>query len=134
MNNLSKGDFKSVHTCDYRAYYGECEGITCLDCRFSYSEKFNQQAAGINDKKFYTVKPEIGKCFCFAYDCYNCYIAIDGRRFLTFQAANTKPDYTPEQQEMIDYLNYYETVFQGEASFDISIVKRVYIDIINKYK
>lgn len=85
------------------------------------------QAAGINDKKWdkwYMIPCSdtnyIKECFCqFKIECARSKLNM-------LKAAKAKPEFTPEQQEMIDFLSWNACI--------PTYVKKKYIEIINKYK
>lgn len=81
------------------------------------------QAAGINDKKW-----DLEGWTLYIYHWFNC----------NPQAANTKPEFTPEQQEMIDWCDCgYKNnmvISDIETATFFEYVKETYIEIINKHR
>jgi hypothetical protein len=104
MNNWSSGDFKSVNTCDYRAFYGECENVYCDACRLAFACFNFQQCAGRNDKKWNDeVLFKLGKLGLWR-KFIDSKLNDANRSCIYCNTANTR-QYTPEQQEMIDKID-----------------------------
>jgi hypothetical protein len=84
-----------------------------------------QQCVGRNDKKW-ALLDCLKKQWCLICPEQKC--IVQSRFYFVFKAANTRY-YTPEQQEMLDWLNnlpYHEL-----TKYD---VENKYIEIINKHK
>lgn len=99
------------------------------------------QAAGTNDKKW-----NFGKCNmlrCEGMTCRQCSSKSSGNIYIS--AANTKPEFTPEQQEMLDYFenaiksyDFAYSIYKDLSDYSLketySTIKTRIIEIINKHR